>query len=60
MFSRFEKGKREFSSPDPAEDVFGQYRQFNVLQWIKNGIKIREASCFTITTPTLFARHEPV
>jgi hypothetical protein len=28
---------------------------FNVPQWIKNGIKIREASCFMITT----APHSP-
>jgi hypothetical protein len=31
-----------------------------VPHWIKSGIKIREASCFMMTTPTPFARHNPL
>jgi hypothetical protein len=29
-------------------------------QWIQNGIKIREASCFTSSAPTLFVQHKPL
>jgi hypothetical protein len=54
-FSRFAKGKREFSSSDSAGDFLGTYEQFSVPQWIKSGITIREASCFAITAATLFA-----
>jgi hypothetical protein len=34
--------------------------QFDLPQWIKSGIKIREASCLTIPAPTRIARHEPL
>jgi hypothetical protein len=52
QFFRFEKGKREFSSSDLAGDSLGTHRQFNVPQWIKSEIKIREASCFIIQHPS--------
>jgi hypothetical protein len=38
-FSRFEKGKREFSSSDCTGDFLGTYGQFNVPQWTESGIK---------------------
>jgi hypothetical protein len=57
-FSRFEKRKGEFSSSDPADDCLGTYGQFNVPQWIKSGITIRETSYRMITTPTLFVKHK--
>jgi hypothetical protein len=57
-WSRFEKGKCEFSSSDPAGDVLGTCRQFNVPEWIKSGIRIRGRSYLTITAPTRFARHK--
>jgi hypothetical protein len=57
-FSRFEKGKREPSLSDPANDLLGPSEQFNVPQRIKSAIKIREASCFTIIAPILFIKHQ--
>jgi hypothetical protein len=38
--------------------LLSSYGQFNAPQWIKSGIKIREASCFVITAPTLFTRYK--
>jgi hypothetical protein len=40
--------------------LLGRYGQFNVLSWIRSGIKIREASCFIVTAPTLFAMQKPL
>jgi hypothetical protein len=59
-FSRFEKGKGELSFSDTVGDFLGTYGQFNLPQRTKNAITIREASCFTITAATLFARHKPL
>jgi hypothetical protein len=53
------KGKREFSLSDPACDFLGTYGHFNVPQSIKNSVKIREASYFTIAAPILFTRYQP-
>jgi hypothetical protein len=58
-FFPISKGKREFSLSDLAGGFLGTYGQFNVLQWTKGGIKLREASCFTIAAPTRFARRGP-
>jgi hypothetical protein len=50
----------EFSSSDPVSNFLDTYGQFNVAQWIKSSIKIREALCFMITAPCPFARNNPL
>jgi hypothetical protein len=59
IFSRFAKGKREFSSSDPAGDFCGHI-EIQCATVDQSGIKIRESSCFRITAPALFSKHKPL
>jgi hypothetical protein len=57
-FSRFMYFRESLSLAMRQSGLNTLYGQFDMLQWIKGAIKIREASCFAITAPIPSAIHK--